>query len=241
MITIAYSGRSKPTAEKFAELDEEVTIIRKSRPESDVNWGRAVANSTLNPDISNVTNKRVMRELFKEHGVPMPRLYDMDIMLQAFPIPLVGRPDKHTKKRGFWLCNSWADVVRAKQGRRRKKAATHFMEFVQSEREYRVHVFKGKSIRISRKEFEEDGSNKYTTAKPGDIKLRSVREAAKAAVAAVGLDFGAVDILAAGSDNEQVWVLEVNAAPGLGGTMPQLYLDTFKRWKAGDWEDDEDN
>lgn len=239
MLKISYSGRSRPTAELFAELDDDVELVRRSSPEVDVNWGRNVANAQLNPDISNATNKRRMRELFREHGVPMPRLYDLDYSeLNGMPFPLIGRPDKHTKKRGFWLCNSWADVVRAKQGRRRKKAATHFMEFVQSEREYRVHVFKGKSIRISRKEFEEDGSNKYTTAKPGDIKLRSVREAAKAAVAAVGLDFGAVDILAAGSDNEQVWVLEVNAAPGLGGSMPQLYLDTFKRWKDGEWEDD---
>jgi D-alanine-D-alanine ligase-like ATP-grasp enzyme len=110
------------------------------------------------------------------------------------------------------------------------------MEFVESDREYRVHVFKGKSIRISEKVF--DGTGKYTTGKPGDIKLRNVREAAKGAVQAVGLDFGAVDILARGSENQEVFVLEVNAAPGLGGSMPKLYIDTFNRYKNGDWEEE---
>jgi len=246
MITIAYSGRSRPTAEKFAELDDEVTIIRRSQQESDVNWGRAVANSKLNPDISNVTNKRVMRELFAEHGVPMPRLLEHESedgselgeFLDNGGVA-IGRPDIHSKGRGLWKVDTFGKALIALRGTKKKRAATHFMEFVEADREYRVHIFKGKSIRISRKEFDGDGSNKYTTAKPGDIKLRNVREAAKAAVAAVGLDFGAVDILARGEANEQVWCLEVNAAPGLGGSMPQLYLDTFKRWKAGDWEDDD--
>lgn len=242
MITIAYSGRSKPTAEKFAELDDEVTITRHSGPQVDVNWGRNVANSTLNPDISNVTNKRVMRELFKAHDVPTPQLVDWDDLAKdlhdGVERNVIGRPDRHSKGRGLWRVTDLKSFLLATKGTAKKKAATHFMEFVESDREYRVHVFKGKSIRISRKEFEEDGSNKYTTAKPGNIKLRRVREAAKAALEAVELDFGAVDILARGENNEDVFVLEVNAAPGLGGSMPQLYLDTFKKFKNGEWEDD---
>lgn len=241
MLRISYSGRSKPTADVFAELDSDVELVRYSRPEVDINWGRYRANSQLNPDIGAVTNKRVMRELFKEYDVPMPKLYPTDINelinMEDIQYPLIGRPDVHSRKRGFWKVNNYGQLLQAIRGRGRKRAATHFMEFVEHDREYRVHIFKGKSIRISRKEFAEDGSNKYTTAKPGDVKLRRVREAAKLAVQAVGLDFGAVDILAKGDENEQVWVLEVNAAPGLGGTMPQLYLDTFKRWKNGEWEE----
>jgi D-alanine-D-alanine ligase-like ATP-grasp enzyme len=105
------------------------------------------------------------------------------------------------------------------------------MEFVEAAREYRVHVFKGKSIRISEKDFTEDGE--YVTRKP-QHEIRHVRNAAKEAVAALGLDFGAVDILAT---DDQCWVLEVNAAPGVGGTMPQLYADTFHRWNDGEWEE----
>lgn len=228
MLNIVYSGKSRPSAEKIAQESEDINISRTSN--GDVNWGRARANTALNPDISKTTNKRLMRELFKEHGVPMPELYQVaNPLWGGFRFPVVGRPDRHTKGRGLWKCYSQADIIRAVRGTRRKKAATHFMEYVEADREYRVHIFKGKSIRISEKIFNEDRT--YTTGKPGDIKLRKVREAAKLAVEAVGLDFGAVDVLARGPDNDQVWVLEVNSAPGLGGSMPRLYAETFLKWK----------
>lgn len=237
MLRIAYSGKSKPSALKIQEAGDEVYLVRASGPEVDVNWGRSYANAKLNPDISNVTNKRRMRELFKEHGVPMPRLLDRnELRLGLFRNPIVGRPDQHTKGRGFWKIHSISDFNRAICGTRRKRAATHFMEYVDSDREYRVHIFKGKSIRISEKVYTDESKKEYTTGKPGEIKLKNVREAAKKAVEAVGLDFGAVDILASGEDNSHVWVTEVNAAPGVGGSMPQLYADTFERWKNGEFE-----
>lgn len=230
MLTIAYSGRSRPSAEAIAGAHGDVLLVRRSSPRADINWGRNTANSQLNPDISNVTNKRRMRELFAEHGVPMPKL----ARLHGYErnLPLVGRPDTHTKGRGFWLCSTTEDVRRALRGTRRKRAATHFMEYISRERaprEYRVHIFLGKSIRISEKNFDDDG--KYTTAKP-QHNVRHVRQAAKDAVKAVGLDFGAVDILA---NDDECWVLEVNSAPGVGGSMPRLYADVFQRWKDGTW------
>lgn len=238
MLTIAYSGKSKPSALAIAaaantdDYSESAMLYRSSSYPVLVNWGRNRADATLNPDISNVTNKKKMRQLFAENNVPMPKLYSAEeaAVLANDGVKLVGRPDKHSKKRGFWLIKSLWDFRHATIGTRTKKAATHFMEHVEHDREYRVHIFKGKSIRISRKEYE--NGNKYTTAKPGDIKLKTVREAAKLAVSAVGLDFGAVDILARGDNNEEVFVLEVNAAPGLGGSTPRLYADTFKKWAA---------
>lgn len=239
MLTISYSGKSKPSALALAEAGNgEVELVRRSSPAVDINWGRNVANSQLNPNINNSVNKRVMRELFKEHGVPMPKLvrgFDYRDPDSGYTFPIIGRPDQHSKGRGLWKCYTVEDTLRAMQGTRKKKAATHFMEYIESDREYRCHVFKGKSIRISVKVFNEDGT--YTTGKPGDIKLRKVREAAKAALEAVALDFGAVDILARGDKNQEVFVLEVNASPGLGGTMPQLYVDTFNKWKEGEWDE----
>lgn len=227
---ITYSGRSAPSARRIADVGRDIRLNRG--PTGSINWGRATANTELNPDISNTTNKRVMRQLFKEHGVPMPELltqYEAEFSGK----PVVGRPDTHTRGRGFWLINSPTDYLRAIRGTRKKKAATHFMEFIEAPREYRVHVFLGRSIRISEKCFDTPGDKtSYTTGKP-QHNIRHVRKAAKQAVEAVGLDFGCVDILA---DDEHAWVLEVNAAPGLGGTMPQLYAETFAKWQAGEWE-----
>lgn len=229
MLTLCYSGKSAPSAQLIADESDEIFTVRSSK--GDVNWGRASANTSLNPDTSNVTNKRVMRELFAEHGVPTPTLIEDPYDVSNYPI--VGRPDRHTKGRGFWLINNERDLRRALRGTRKKKPATHFMAYVESDREYRVHIFRGKSIRISEKEFfvDEDGRKDYVTRKPGDIALKKVRKAAKAAVKAVGLDFGAVDILARGDNNDEVFVLEVNSAPGLGGSMPRLYADAFLKWK----------
>lgn len=227
---LCYAGRSRPSATAIAEMDDDIVAVRNGR--GDVNWGRARANTSLNPDISNVTNKRIMRGLFREHEVPMPRLLTLEEAREAVASgdTIIGRPDRHTKGRGLWRCSSPYQLRRALRGTRRKKAATHFMEYINAPREYRVHVFKGKSIRISEKSFfnDERGRRDYTTARPNpDDEIRHVRRAAKKALEAVGLDFGAVDILA---DDENCWVLEVNSAPGVGGSMPRVYAETFRRW-----------
>lgn len=232
-MTICYAGVSRPTALRFQA--EGLQIVRGNN--GDVNWGRARANTSLNPDISNATNKRIMRELFQAHGVPAPELFPRlltapnnfsdSLVLDG---PVVGRPDRHTGGRGFWLCYTVGDIRRAMRGTRRKKPATHFMEYINKSvapREYRVHIFKGKSIRISEKAFGTTGLTShgcYTTIKPTHD-VSHVRRAAKQAVKAVGLDFGAVDILA---NDTECWVTEVNAAPGLGGTMPALYARAFR-------------
>lgn len=240
---LCYSGRSGPSARAIASVSDEIEAVRSSR--GDINWGKRVANTILNSDISNVTNKRHMRELFATNEVPMPKLLTVS-EARAFVESggvVVGRPDSHTKGRGFWQCRSIHDLNKALRGTRRKRAATHFMEYIdkgRAPREYRVHIFKGQSIRISEKCFNYElmGGYRvkvscYTTAKP-QHRVYHIRKAAKKAVASVGLDFGAVDII---GDEENCWVLEVNAAPGLGGSMPILYARTFEEWENGDWDE----
>ena len=225
---IVYAGFSAPSARLIAEQGEDIEAAREHQ--GDVNWGRNRAATTLNPDISNSTNKRVMRELFAQHDVPMPRLMTLDEAKEHVSSGgiVIGRPDRHAKGRGFWKCSTPEQVDIAFTGSRRmpkKKPATHFMEFVDVTKEFRAHIFKGRSIRISEKAH--TGFHEYTTIRP-TIDVTHVRVAAKAALAAVGLDFAAVDILA---NETHTWVLEVNAAPGLGGSMPRVYADTFLNWK----------
>lgn len=227
---LCYSRASAPTAQVIADESDEIFTVRSS--DGDINWGRAHANTRLNADTSKCTNKRVMRQLFQENNVPMPKLYSFDYVANQFGggryMNLIGRPDTHTRGRGFWRITNVPSFYRAVQGTRRKAAATHFMEFIDAPHEYRVHVFLDKSIRISEKLFNStDGNHKiYTTIKPrGEVK--HVREAAKAAVKAVGLDFGAVDVLAT---DEDCWVLEVNSAPHIGGSLPRVYAEKFLNW-----------
>lgn len=222
---LTYSGKSAIGAKAIEAESYDIRSVRSS--EGDVNWGRRVANTLLNPDISKSVNKRIMRQLFREHGVPSPILFtpqEAQSMLMLRDVNLVGRPDHHMKGRGFWRVRTQHDLDKALRGTRRKKAATHFMEYIQAPREYRVHIFLGKSIRISEKDH--TAFHEYTTIKPTH-NIKHVRRAAKQAINAVELDFGAVDILA---NDQECWVLEVNAAPGLGGSMPALYAEKFEGW-----------
>lgn len=218
MTTITYARQSKPGAIALASQG----MYRLNRGRSgDVNWGRRRADTLLNPDISNSVNKWHMRRLFERHDVPMPKLVDV-LDEQEVTFPILGRKTYHTRKKGFYVCHNYNDVEKALQ-----KGATHFMEYIRGAdvKEFRCHIFNGKSIRLSEKSFDEELGD-YVTIKP-TYRKKPMREAAKKAVGALGLDFGAVDIL---SDGEQVWVLEVNAAPGLGGSTPRVYSEAINEY-----------
>ena len=223
-LILCHSRMSRPGAEAIAAASDGRIVITRT-PHGDVNWGRASASTSLNAYTALATNKHRMRLRFAETGVPAPQLFDLES--EAPPV-MVGRPDRHTKRRGFWLIRNQRDLDRALRGTSRKLAATHFQEFITAAHEYRAHIFMGLSIRISEKDTAAPaGSRRYSTVKPtGDV--RRVRSAAKDAVAALGLDFGAVDVLAL--EDGTPYVLEVNTAPGLGGSMPLLWAETFLQW-----------
>lgn len=108
-------------------------------------------------------------------------------------------------------------------------------------KEFRVHSFDKKSIRAGIKEPREGFTNPHPWIRSWDggwrIKYDGVsskqkhREIAHAAVEALGLTFGAVDIgeLADGS----LIVLEVNRAPGLEGGTIDAYAEAIQRYLRG--------
>jgi len=109
-----------------------------------------------------------------------------------------------------------------------------YTQAVNNNGEYRVHVFDGEVIlyqKKSRRVDEETGEVITAEGEAADVrnlasnwiyrtgnlnKLDRVEDLAVEAIQALGLDFGAVDII---MDNDgDVFVLEVNTAPGLGNT-----------------------
>jgi len=106
-------------------------------------------------------------------------------------------------------------------------------------KEYRVHVFNGKVINIQEKRRRngykelENYSDDVRNLAGGwvfctkDVKLgdETVQTCVNA-VAALGLDFGAVDILQ--TTNGKCWVLEVNTACGLQGSTVDKYVEAIK-------------
>lgn len=115
-----------------------------------------------------------------------------------------------------------------------------FVKYVPKKQEWRIHVCSGKAVDIQRKArrkdvADEDVNWKIRNHDNGFIFARNegiecpqdVINQAVNAVKAIGLDFGAVDVIF-NEKEKQAYVLEVNTAPGLSGSTLEGYTERFK-------------
>lgn len=114
-----------------------------------------------------------------------------------------------------------------------------YTKYVKKKYEYRIHVMNGKVIDTQRKardkavEMENvdwrirNHSNGFIFARNEDHDIpEDVTVQAVTAVNALGLDFGAVDVIW-NEHYEKAYVLEVNTAPGLVGTTLENYANAI--------------
>lgn len=111
-----------------------------------------------------------------------------------------------------------------------------FTKFIPNEREYRIHVVRGQVIRVQRKylDFPDDQTvpeiknfgQGYRFRTPRLELNRSRTQAAVNAVAALGLDFGGVDMIV--DRGGQEYVLEVNTAPKCSPLTVEKYVAAFR-------------
>lgn len=117
-----------------------------------------------------------------------------------------------------------------------------YVAYVPKKQEYRVHVFRGRVVDVQRKARKRDvpddqvnwkvrnNANGFVFARNGDALgdvPPDVREQAISAVASLGLDFGAADVIF-NERSQLAYVLEVNTAPGLVGTTLDNYVQVFQ-------------
>lgn len=117
----------------------------------------------------------------------------------------------------------------------------YVLQFIPSDREYRVHVFDGKVIRASKKVFPRglDGDGGWVRCHHGGWIMRDFRsldnlgqrfkDVAVAAVVALGYVFGAVDVVVSSEDGLP-YVLEVNSAPSLDERGLSVYVENVLRY-----------
>lgn len=113
-----------------------------------------------------------------------------------------------------------------------------YVKYIKKLHEYRVHVFKGEVIdtQIKKKKqgVEREGTrirnlaNGYIFAREGIVPDERRDTLAVSAVAALGLDFGAVDLVY-NRHSDAYYVLEVNTAPGLEGTTLTNYVNAIRK------------
>lgn len=121
-----------------------------------------------------------------------------------------------------------------------------YVKYVPKKQEYRVHVCAGKAVDIQRKarrkDVEDDAINwKIRNHDNGFIFARNedavvpedVVTQAVNAVLAIGLDFGAVDVIF-NEKEQKAYVLECNTAPGLAGSTLEGYVERLKKLVNGE-------
>lgn len=203
-----------------------------------INWGSATlpdqvaACEVLNKPqaVNNACDKLKSFELFKKAGVSIPPFFtkkeEADEYFRENPErPIVCR----TKLRG----HSGAGIVIAEDVGALVDAPL-YTAYVNKKEEYRYHVFNGEVVDVQRKarkkEVPDDQVNwkvrnldgGFIFAREGVVVSPVASEEAVKAVSALGLDFGAVDIIW-NQKEDKYYALEVNTAPGLTGTTLEGY------------------
>lgn len=119
-------------------------------------------------------------------------------------------------------------------------AAPLYTRYIKKDQEYRIHVHAGEVFFVQRKARDKgvadadvnwlvrNHHNGFIYANK-DVDVSDIAKAqAIMACAALGLDFGAVDVVHGRDD--VFYVLEVNTAPGLAGTTLEKYVEQFRRY-----------
>ena len=116
-----------------------------------------------------------------------------------------------------------------------------YTKYKKKRKEFRVHVFKGQVIDTAEKRKRRvenppafDGyvrnlANGWVFCRDNIVKPTDLDGVAVAACRALGLDFGAVDVIWNERENK-CFVLEVNTAPGLQGTTLTNYTNAIYNW-----------
>lgn len=246
MSRILYSNATSTTGKQLAQILGIKGSIEPSgkREKVLIRWG-STKRVPLKPKravnkrhaILRATDKLGSLALLKKEHVTVPRVYVLNEALNANFSVLLGRRVHHTQGKDIIICLQHEDVVRALNMPLNKRP-DFFTTYIPTQREFRVHVFDEKILKISEKILTEPGEfevpwirnyeNGYTFRNlkhMGNHMKSQLTSVAICAVEALGLEFGAVDVVM--SDDGMFVVLEVNTGPSLGDNSLEAYVSTF--------------
>lgn len=200
-----------------------------------IRWGSRVApqgsherNSVINTILAlqNASEKLTSLQIMREAGINVPD-FDVDprALRDRVGYPIMGR--KHHHARG-------SDIILVLQERNLRTVRDFYTQYIPTKREYRIHVAFGEVIRVQGKFLDVRSDDQAHIRNHGSgYRFRAPRKrlhsdrlnAAVKAVAAHGLDFGAVDLIV--SDDGKPYVLEVNTAPACSPITAGAYVAAF--------------
>jgi len=230
------SIKSKTSRLLGQEMDLPVYFRGNFVPEVDnvIRWGSTrpliISGIEINKAeaIEKASDKAGCRKLLYENDIPVPKPTETEF-------PIIGRIAKHSQGSGFFYIENEMQLTTAKAN-----GAVYFSQYYPKQNEYRVHVAGGRCILMSIKEGNRNALI-WNKRKSGfnfrhlhrsvwleDNNLRNMVRTAKRAVALLGLDFGAVDIMAdAGSEYPPFVISEINTSPALSPLALSKYTKYF--------------
>ena len=241
----AWSGGAKALGQRAGILRATKRQVAKHGDfDTIINWGRSERRFNgqyinLPENVLRASCKKASMVAFKEAGVTIPEFTTDRSVAQEW-VESGGHVIARTllrasQGRGIVLAGPGGSEITAV---RQVPAAPLYVRYTKKADEYRVHVAFGEVIDQQQKkrrlETPDDevnwqirnAHNGWVFARDGVDAPACVIDAAIKAVAALGLDFGAVDI-GYNAKQQSAAVYEVNTAPGLEGTTLDVYYAAF--------------
>ena len=237
---LAYTRASRPTGRALAqELNLQHYGIRTPRsgtPEILIRWGsrRLMGHPGLVLNqasaIARASDKVRTLEILRDEGIPhVPFFTDWE-KARAYGGVILGRDRRGMQGRDIVAYDpTWGILERDHEW---------FSIYQEPTREMRLHVVGDEVVRIQGKylDFPDDAQNPYVRNFANGYRFRSPpldlhssrKQWAVKAVQALGLDFGAVDLLLFG-DDEECALLEVNTAPACSPLTISAYAEAIER------------
>jgi len=197
-------------------------------------WGNGPdvigTNNIINNEAAIACNKLSTFEMLKDNNIPTVDwtcdANEANSWLDGGDVVLARTNIVGSKGDGIQVLSAvdWADA----------KLYTKYMKA----HEYRVHVFAGSVIDVQKKRrrngaqtdsYIKNANGGWVFCRDNITSPKIVYAASIAAVGALGLQFGAVDILYREADKRAA-VLEVNTAPGLEGTTLENYANAINKF-----------
>lgn len=166
------------------------------------------------------SDKGLSRVLFREKNVRCPKLFDYDSYMESnITYPVIARPRQHCKGQNFVVLNTPEQFI--EHYSMNHMYGWYYSEFIDKEKEYRVHCGHGKVLAIMEKPKGEGiawnraiNHDPFIRLKQADY-MHDICLQALNAVNALELDFGGVDII---YKDGIAYVLEVNTAPTINSS-----------------------
>jgi glutathione synthase/RimK-type ligase-like ATP-grasp enzyme len=198
-----------------------------------INWGDSscpVAVLNTPTAIKRVANKALAFDAFSSANVPIPAYAKTKAAVAWQGTTVVRHKLTGHSGEGIEICDA-----------SELPDAPLYVQYIKKEDEYRVHVGRRgdevKVIAVQRKARDRSNPNPnwqvrnhdngFIFVRGGFTPPSSVVDAAKQALVAVGLDFGAVDVIY-NRKEAKPYVLEINTAPGLEGSTITDYATFFR-------------